>query len=80
VQAFDVAVGLRAPGADLGVVGAGGQSGAELAAAELVAVVAEDPLELPAGGLQGLGDPPGEREVCSTDGAWPLTTTSSAQA
>jgi hypothetical protein len=39
VQSFDVAVGLWAPGADLGVLNAGGESGAEGLAAELVAVV-----------------------------------------
>ena len=60
MQPFDVAVGLRAPGADLGVRDAVGQSGAEGAAAELAAVVAEYAFELPAGVLELCGDAPGQ--------------------
>lgn len=48
VEAFDVAVGLWAAGADLCVGRVGGEALAELAAAELVAVVAEHALESPA--------------------------------
>ena len=61
VQSFDVAVGLRAAGADLGVPDAGGQSGAEGVAAELVAVVGEHAFELPARVLELGGDAAGER-------------------
>jgi len=39
MQAFDVPVGLWAPGADLAVTGSGGQQSRELTAAELGAVV-----------------------------------------
>ena len=56
MQAFDVAVGLRAPGADLAVRDAIGQAASELAATELAAVVAEHALKAPAGVLQFCGD------------------------
>ena len=80
MQSFDVAVGLRTAGADLGVRGAGRESRVELAATELVAVVGEDALELPAGGLEFGGDLRASAEVCSTVGPAGGQTTRSAQA
>jgi hypothetical protein len=61
VQPFDVPVGLWSAGADLGVRDTIGQSFGEGAASELVAVVAEHPLKLPARLLEVFGDAPGER-------------------
>src|SRR3954452_10520449 len=52
VQAFDVAVGLRAPGSDLAVLDAFGEATRELAPPELVAVIGEHALEAPAGCLE----------------------------
>jgi len=62
VQGFDVAVGLRAAGVDVGEAGAESFDRlVEALAAVLVAVVGEDALELPAGGLELSGDAAGER-------------------
>jgi hypothetical protein len=72
VEPFDVAVGLRPAGADLGVADAGGQSGAECLSAELVAVVDEDTLELPASGLELWGDAAGERRRSARRSGQPL--------
>jgi hypothetical protein len=56
VRAFDVAVGLGAPGADVGVAGAERfDCGAEVAL-EFVAVVGEDALQAPAGVAQRARD------------------------
>src|SRR5687768_2819795 len=50
VKSFDVAVGLRSPGADAGVADIeGGERVGEAAAAELVAVIGEHAVEPPAG-------------------------------
>ena len=67
VQSFDVAVGLRSPGADLGVRNAGRESLIELSAAELVAGSSDATLRASA-------------EVCSTVGPEGGQTTRSAQA
>jgi hypothetical protein len=60
VQAFDVAVGLRAPGT-IWLCRVGGQQGREFAAAELGAVVGQGAFKLPAGLLQFGGDAVRER-------------------
>jgi hypothetical protein len=53
VESFDVPVGLRSAGANPGVTGAERcERAAEVEVAELVAVVRQNPLELPARGLQ----------------------------
>ena len=61
VQRFDVAVGLRAAGVDQRVPRAEPlEGGAEVAGAELAAVVGEHALEPPAGGLSSARDALGE--------------------
>ena len=60
VQAFDVSVGLGPSGADLAVADASGQSAGEGLAPELVAVVGEHALKLPARGLEFCCDSAGQ--------------------
>ncbi|HKO55856.1 MAG TPA: hypothetical protein VJ276_08245 [Thermoanaerobaculia bacterium] len=71
-QAFDVAVGLRASGADAAVTGAKLlQAGAEGQGAELVAVVGQHPLKPPSGGVQLAGNAARPRGGARRSGRWP---------
>ena len=61
MERLDVSVGLWSAGVDAAVSGSQLLEGEhEIHAAELVAVIAEHPLQLPAGGLQLFGDTLGE--------------------
>ena len=81
VQRLDMAVGLWPAGVDVGDAGAEPFDRLmETLAPVLVAVVAEDTLEPPAGGLQLSGDAAGELRGLCMLGLPCLQTTSSAQA